>query len=48
MTLLQRIKNLKLWRREQASKIGRWSGRRKGRSSKINKAKSKQEREMDW
>lgn len=48
MTLLQRFRNIKLIRREWASKIGRWSGRRKGRSSKVDKASSKSEREWAW
>ena len=44
MTRNQRLKVVKYKLKEWAKKIGRWSGTRKGRHSKKDKAKTKQER----
>ncbi len=48
MTRTQRNKDYKNKKRDILKKNGRWSGKRKFRSSKIDKHKSKSEREWSY
>ena len=48
MTRQQRVTIEKYKKKDKAKKLGRWSGKRKGRSSKKDKAKNKSDREWDY